>query len=792
MYEQIGRHLIPWTKNSWAPPFRIHIFPTDRCNLRCNSCWRWNFSLNGEIDSSQYELPRKNIIKIIEEAAELGVRTWEITGGGEPFVRKEIVIEMVRRIKELGMMGSINTNGTLFTPWIVQLLIDIGWDNLIISLDGPNPKTNDFLRPPKSFERIIKTLELFRERKTLYKTDKPIIYIHSVLSKVNFPEIIKMVNLAVQYNVSSINFEPIKEFSPNCKDLLIAERKDFDAIRRLAKEGSEIAQKNNLFTNLGSLLTTTELLEQSGKLTGFLKSFSEKTDNLNETKLLSVCCFEPWYRLFITTNGEVSPCCLGPFFKENVREKTLKEIWLGENFSNFRERILNRDLPQSCNNCNASLFTHSRHIQSLLKQALDEYKENKKINIFLKKVDYDLLNICLVSREYPSETGWGGIGTYTYHLAHGLADLGHNVHVIAQSLDYDKEYLDGNVFIHRITHPSIFPYKGRLKEFSLRLEYSYRVYQKIKELIEKYHIDIVEVPNFSAEGFVYSLFKRTPLVTRLHTHFSEVIEFSHWPKTLDRRLSCWLEDSTILSSDLVSCSTLRHKEIIFNEIGTNSKNVEIIPLGIPLPELKIDSFQDGHPFTVLFVGRLEERKGAHILFKAIPHVLESFPDTKFIIIGRDTYVTDDFIGFSGKDEHSFKAKLIKGIPEKYLNNIYFLDHVENKTLSRYYSSCDIFVAPSLYESFGLIYIEAMAHAKPVIGSGVGGVPEVIKHGSTGILVPPKDYNSLAGAIITLIQDEALREEIGKRGREYVQQNFIQDLMVERTLKAYRRILNKGI
>ncbi len=402
-----------------------------------------------------------------------------------------------------------------------------------------------------------------------------------------------------------------------------------------------------------------------------------------------------------------------------------------------------------------------------------------------------MINICLVSREYPPETGWGGIGTYTHHLAHGLVNLGCEVHVITQSLDYEKEYLDGGVYVHRIVHPLFFPYKGRLNEFTLRLEYSFEIYQKLKELINKYRIDIVEAPNFSAEGFIYSLFKKTPLVTRLHTHFSEVIEFSRWPKTYDRNLSCWLEDSAILRSNLVTCSTHRHKQLIFNEIGINSKNTEIIPLGIPLPELKQVDPKDKKSLTILYVGRLEKRKGAHILFKAIPKILQEFPETEFIIIGRDTYLNDNFISFNGKKEHSFKNKLIKSLPEKYLNNIQFLDYVDSKTLHQYYSKCDIFIAPSLYESFGFIYIEAMSYAKPVIGCGVGGIPEVVQDGVNGILVPPEDHNALAEAIIGLIKDKNLREKIGKRARRGVERDFSLNLMVERTLKAYTKLLNRN-
>lgn len=400
-----------------------------------------------------------------------------------------------------------------------------------------------------------------------------------------------------------------------------------------------------------------------------------------------------------------------------------------------------------------------------------------------------ILNICLVSREYPPETGWGGIGNYTYNLAHSLSNLGCPVHVIAQSLDVDKDYLDGDVHIHRIAHKTLFPFKGCLREFCLRLEYSRCVYVKLKELIKKFHIQIVEAPNFSAEGFVYSLLKKTPLVTRLHTHFSEIIEFSQWPKTLDRRLSCLLEEAAILRSDLVTCSTKAHAGTVFGEIGFKRWHVEHIPLGIPLPQIKEGFNQDNKiPPAVLFVGRLEARKGVHVLAKAVPHVLREFPDAIFYIVGRDTFVTENSISFSGSKTASFKARLISEIPEECRKNVIFLGHLGRDELNKCYENCSIFVAPSLYESFGFIYIEAMSYAKPVIGCGVGGVPEVIEDGVSGLLVPPEDHLALARGILRLLNDGHLMAMMGGNARERIRNNFTDVAMAQKTLAAYNNIL----
>jgi len=406
----------------------------------------------------------------------------------------------------------------------------------------------------------------------------------------------------------------------------------------------------------------------------------------------------------------------------------------------------------------------------------------------LRKLSSHNLNICLVSREYPPDTGWGGIGTYTYHLAQGLAEKGHKVYVICQGFDKEKEYMDGKVHACRIVHPIIFNYKGRLKEFALRLEYSRRIHQKICELDKNESFDIIEGPNLSAELFIHSLFRKAPLVTRLHTHYLEVIQFCDWPMTFDRKISCWLEDAAINRSDLVTCSTNAHADLIVTEVGICLDKVEIIPLGVYLPDLNLKFKRKFDSPVVLFVGRLEKRKGLHILMKAIPSVLQEVPKTTFLIIGRDTLINTQSPNFNGRQDISFKEMVLKDFPEACLNNVKFLGYVEPGQLDLYFRNCDLFIAPSLYESCGFVYLEAMSYGKPVIGCGVGGVPEVIQDGVTGLLVPPEDPESLALAIVTLLKDKDRRFEMGRMARNHIETNFTREHMVENTLKAYSEII----
>jgi glycosyltransferase involved in cell wall biosynthesis len=119
-----------------------------------------------------------------------------------------------------------------------------------------------------------------------------------------------------------------------------------------------------------------------------------------------------------------------------------------------------------------------------------------------------------------------------------------------------------------------------------------------------------------------------------------------------------------------------------------------------------------------------------------------------------------------------------------LDGVRFLGHVPYDELPRYYSGCDVFLAPSLYEPFGMVYLEAMACGKAAVGCDAGGVPEIIQHGQTGILVPPGDVESLAAALGTLVEHPERRQAIGERARQSVLQHFSLPVIAERTEARY--------
>lgn len=524
-------------------------------------------------------------------------------------------------------------------------------------------------------------------------------------------------------------------------------------------------------------------------------------------------CGYVWHGAYIDVDGNVFACPkdpkgLGPI--GNLRQDTFFALWNGIAITQLRLDHIRGQFWKypACDRCSAYISDHiSDHSILHYLVCQGEYPEALlyQQRFGLEKVVGCLpspghsaimpssrkpLSICLVSREYPPETGWGGIGMYVYYLSHALIRLGHTVHVICEGRETECEYDDGGVSIHRICSRIIFEDRADIHEFANRVEYGVRLTDKVQELHALYCFDVIEGPNFSGELFAFLQDACIPVVTRIHTHFSEIMESAQWEKTSDRHLSCLLEDSVICNADRVICSTQAHSDNVRKLLTVHPERIDIVPLGIPMPRVLTEK-ETSDTFHVLFVGRLERRKGVLELAQAIPRVLEVIPTVHFDIVGRDTFGTREQQTFAGRASDSMQEKMKKIIGETALQHVSFYGYLDNEERDRLYAACDMLVAPSLYESFGLIYVEAMAYGKPVIGCAIGGVPEVVKDGETGLLVPPENTEALAEAIIRILQDDALRAQLGHNGRAHAKEHFSVTRMAERTAELYYEAVGKG-
>ncbi len=180
----------------------------------------------------------------------------------------------------------------------------------------------------------------------------------------------------------------------------------------------------------------------------------------------------------------------------------------------------------------------------------------------------------------------------------------------------------------------------------------------------------------------------------------------------------------------------------------------IIPNGVDLdhfsPDVSpIDEFCDGK-LNILFVGRLERRKGFNYLLEAFVQVKREIPNSRLIVVGPGTRL---------------RRKYEKKVAKNGIKDVVFAGFVSHDDLPRYYKTADVFCAPATgRESFGIVLLEAMAMGKPVVASNIEGYASVVTHGVDGLLVPPRDTEALAQTLVSLLNDSSLRQQMGTRGR----------------------------
>ncbi|MEM3697188.1 MAG: glycosyltransferase family 4 protein [Candidatus Bathyarchaeia archaeon] len=211
------------------------------------------------------------------------------------------------------------------------------------------------------------------------------------------------------------------------------------------------------------------------------------------------------------------------------------------------------------------------------------------------------------------------------------------------------------------------------------------------------------------------------------------------------------------------------------DLGMPKGRIRIIPNGIDTSKFKPGN-KERSENTLLYVGRIEEYKGLHILLKALECV--------------STPVRLSIIGPLVRDPTYYKKvfDLINKINEKTRHKVTYLGPKRPEEILEYYQTASIVVVPSLSESFGNVVLEALACETPVIASKVGGIPEIINTGESGILVPPGDYTKLAEAIESLLNDGHVREKIGKEGRRLMVEKFSFESVVKKILDIYNELM----
>jgi len=353
MDEKIER-LIKWSGGKTMPPFTLDINPTDKCNLRCIHCWQRAFK---KIDSN-YELSDEKLLEIVKEAIKFGVEEFEITGGGEPLMRKELATKIMEMIKEGRNFGNITTNGSLFNLDDIKKVVKIGWNSITFSLDGPDARTNDSIRGRGAFEQTMKSIRLLNKVKHELRMELPILKFNVVVNRENCNKAGEMIELAKEVNCSTVHFDSLTVHSKIGKKLKLT-KKQIEEFEKDAKVAERLSKGFGIQSDIK--LLTRRFLEDSNKMGGILEKESDSKG------FSSLVCYEPWWHLVVKTNGTAQPCCLCDEKEESVKSKSLKEIWFGKYFEEIRKNIKSKRFPEYCSICNAGQVFENRRIREELK-----------------------------------------------------------------------------------------------------------------------------------------------------------------------------------------------------------------------------------------------------------------------------------------------------------------------------------------------------------------------------------------------------------------------------------------
>lgn len=344
------------------------------------------------------------------------------------------------------------------------------------------------------------------------------------------------------------------------------------------------------------------------------------------------------------------------------------------------------------------------------------------------------MNICFVYKNYPLEGNLdSGIGRYLSELITELKKK--NKITILTTSNKTRVVRENNLTIYTVQN-SRFP-----KRSLAFIDHLIKVAITLSRVIKKEKIDIIEFANWESEGLLYTsfvnIFSKVPVVVRLHTPSAIDHKFNNRKKYLSEKLTEYCEKKFVMQKqNHLTTSTKFNAKECRKIYDLKNKHIEIIPLGIKPKKLFSKTLDTSrHSPAILYVGRIEPRKGVDILLKAMPKILKKDRNTRFIIVGQENA------------DSGWVDNLKSYIPFEYLDRVNFLGYIKNlKTLERLYLQSDVCIIPSRYESFGLTVLDSMSYGNATVASSVGGIPEIITNGIDGVLIKKLTLKDFALAI----------------------------------------------
>ncbi|MGD0115130.1 MAG: glycosyltransferase family 4 protein [Dehalococcoidia bacterium] len=356
----------------------------------------------------------------------------------------------------------------------------------------------------------------------------------------------------------------------------------------------------------------------------------------------------------------------------------------------------------------------------------------------------------------------GGVNNHIEHLRDNFLRLGQEVRIIAPSSRPSSHRLEQ--MITPIGRAVGVPAAGSVARVTLSL----RIAPKIKRLLQEERFDVIHVHEPFAPFLPMQVLRLSDAINVATFHAAKEGGRNRWYLYGRHALKRWFRrlDGKIAVSAPAMRLVSRYFPGYYN----------IIPNGVDVEHFERErepfpQYRDGRP-NVLFVGRLEKRKGVKYLLQAFAEVKREMPEPRLLIVGPPTRAARGYRHW---------------VAETGLKDVEFVGYVSYDDLARYHHTADVVVAPATgNESQGIVLLEAMAAGRPLVASNIEGYASVVTHGVEGLLVMPKDAHALAGALLDLLADPQKRGEMGEKGR-YRAAQFRWERVSQRVLTYYEQL-----
>jgi len=316
-------------RKSFIGPDQVVIDPTNKCNLKCISCWLYSPLLRDNKPSKEClneEISKDTLIRLIDDLADLGTKRIRFTGGGEPFMHRGLM-DVIEHTCRKGLLAALTTNFGLVSEKEIKNLVDAGLDELCVSIWGSCAEIYSRVHPythPSYFEKIRENLLCLKK----IKKDRPRVTFANVIMNNNIEDFEGMYEFGLEYGADAIYFTIPDVFSGQTDSLLLGGEERKDLFKR-AQELQRRAQGDNI--NLEYF-------------NGFMRRISKPKDEFQKGEydrsyINKIPCYVGWLFSRILANGNVVPCCRGTKkVMGNINQESFKDIWVSLKYDEFRSK----------------------------------------------------------------------------------------------------------------------------------------------------------------------------------------------------------------------------------------------------------------------------------------------------------------------------------------------------------------------------------------------------------------------------------------------------------------------